>query len=81
MNINSEYDEEMSLENAQQAMDVCMSMINRILIEPAEENDLLTEDQVLNLGSVAMALQVIAKKAHAYEKMLDINNINPYTNN
>jgi len=80
MNINSEYDKD-GVGNSEEAMDACMSVISNLLIEPAMANDLLDGEQAEMLGTVADALSIIAKKAYCYEKMLDTNNISPYTNN
>ena len=81
MNINSEYNEEDSLQDSIEAMAACMNAIKHILIIPAEENDLIDGKQAEMLGTIAEALAIIAKKAHAYEKMLDKDTTSPYTNN
>ena len=81
MNINSEYNEEDSLHDSIEAMNACMSVISNILIAPAMANDMLDKEQSEMLGVVADAFHIIAKKAHAYEKMLDNDDILPYTNN
>ena len=80
MNINSEYDKD-EVGNSEEAMEACMSVISNLLIEPAMANDQLSADEAEVLGTVADALSIIAKKAYRYEKMLDTNNISPYTNN
>ena len=80
MNINPEYNED-SVANAQEAMAACMNAIKHILIIPAEENDLIDGEQAKILGTIAEALTIIARKAHAYEKMLDNDTTSPYTNN
>ena len=70
MNINSEFNEDSSsLNNAVEAMDACMSVISDILIKPAMDRDELDLEQAEMLGTVAEALQTIAKKAYAFEKM------------
>ena len=82
MNINREYSEDQEgITNAYEAMDACMDAISEILIEPAMERDEIDKDQAQLLGSVALALKVIAEKAYAYEKMIDNDDILPYTNN
>ena len=80
MNINPEYNED-SVANAQEAMAACMNAIKHILIIPAEANDLIDAEQAEMLGTIAEALTIIARKAHAYEKMLDNDTTSPYTNN
>jgi len=73
MNINSEYNEDSdSLNNAVEAMDACMSAISDILIKPAMARDEIDLEQAQMLGTVAEALQTIAKKAYAFEKIEDL---------
>ena len=80
MNINPEYNED-SVANAQEAMAACMNAIKHILIIPADAHDLIDDEQAKILGTIAEALTIIARKAHAYEKMLDSDTTSPYTNN
>lgn len=82
MNINPQYNQEGKLINdASQAMNACMNVISDILIEPAMANNMLDDEQVEMLETVADAFNIIAKKAHAYEKMLDNGEQLPYSNN
>lgn len=80
MNINPEYDKD-GVRNSEEAMEACMSVLYKILIDPAMANDMLDEEQADMLGTVAEAFSIIARKARCYEKMLDNNNTSPYTNN
>jgi len=80
MNINPEYDRD-GVQNSEQAMEACMSVLSKILIEPAIANDLLDGEQAEMLGTIADAFAIIARKAYAYEKMLDNDTTSPYTNN
>ncbi len=80
MNINSEYDKD-GVGNSEEAMEACMGVLYNILIDPADKLDLIDDEQAEMLGVVADAFSIIAKKARCYEKMLDKDNISPYTNN
>ena len=73
MNINSEYNKEGDgVYNAIEAMDACMSTISEILINPAVEKDEIDLEQAKILGTVSEALQTIAQKAYAFEKMEEL---------
>jgi hypothetical protein len=77
MNINSEFNKDSSSPfNAVEAMDSCMSVISDILIQPAMDREELDLEQSKMLSTVAEALQTIAKKAYAFEKMADLKQNN-----
>lgn len=70
MNINPDFQSDSEL-NAETAMEICMSAIFEIALEPAIKKGEVSEiDQEL-LDMVGMTLKGIAQKAKAYEELQD----------
>tara|TARA_Y100000592_G_C5443358_1_gene304630 strand:+ start:1221 stop:1463 length:243 start_codon:yes stop_codon:yes gene_type:complete len=68
MNINPDFQSDSEL-NAETAMEICMSAIFEIALEPAIKKGEVSEiDQEL-LDAVGMTLKGIAQKAKAYEEL------------
>ena len=68
MNINPEYSSDDEL-CANDIMAKGMSMISKMLIEPALEQGNLDEESQSLLGLVGVSFKIIAEKATAYEMM------------
>ena len=76
--INSEEDNHELVDDAQNSeyvMEVSMSLIHEILIEPNE--DKLTEEQSMILATIGEAFQLMASKARAHELMNELGGQHP----
>tara|TARA_R110000765_G_scaffold340722_1_gene430788 strand:- start:511 stop:759 length:249 start_codon:yes stop_codon:yes gene_type:complete len=60
-----------SSEGAEVIMDACMGAISEILMLPAMDDNLLTEEDANVLTLVGEVLKTIAKKAQAYEDVYE----------
>lgn len=56
---------------SKKAMEASMLAIREILIEPAIEEDRLSENEEMLMGTIGLALKMIALKAQAYEDIYE----------
>jgi hypothetical protein len=68
MIINDDFTENENTD-ALQAMDSCMSVIGDLLLDPALDEDKLSETEAKVLGLVGETLKEIARRAYAYEQI------------
>ena len=80
MNINPEHQPDLNLD-AETAMEMCMDTLYEMVLEPAIQNECLSEDDQVMLGVIGMTLKTIADKASAYEKLQKVSQEKKYFNN
>ena len=67
------------VQNSEYVMEVSMSLIHEILIEPNEHK--LTDEQSMILATIGQAFKVMASKARAHELMNELGGQHPNSQN